>query len=70
MNDFTIEIEDRGGLDVVDGIKCTRLELRGGCPPCSPHYSSMEVEQGVMDTPADASELPPSERDDKLIGRP
>jgi hypothetical protein len=54
----------------VDGIKCTRLELRGGCPPCSPHYSSMEVEQGVMDTPADASELPPSERDDKLIGRP
>jgi hypothetical protein len=55
----------------VDGIKSTRLELRGGSPPSPLYYTCrMEVEQGVMDTPADASELPPSERDDKLMSRP
>jgi hypothetical protein len=32
MSDFKIEIEDRGVLDVEDGIKYTRLGLRGGRP--------------------------------------
>jgi hypothetical protein len=38
MSDFTTEIEDRGGLDVMDGIKSTRLELRGGRPLSQLYY--------------------------------